>query len=74
MPRFFFDTYDGTEILDDTGTEFLDLEAMRGGAIQLAGEILKDANGKLVGNVWGMTVRDEAGQRLMTVCFSAVLH
>jgi hypothetical protein len=29
MPRYFFDIHDGTVIIDDVGTEFPDIEAVR---------------------------------------------
>ena len=74
MPRYFFDVHDDQDIPDDTGTELPDRNAMRTEAIRLAGEMLRDLNGKLAGEQWSMTVRDEAGHQVMTLEFSAVEH
>ena len=74
MPRYFFDLYDGEDSLDDIGTVLPDRKAVRGEAVRYAGEILRDLDGKLSGEEWGMTVRDENDQPVMTLRFSATDH
>ena len=74
MPRYFFDVHEDQDMADDTGTELPDRRAMRSEAIRLAGEIIADEDGKLADEQWNMTVRDEAGNKVMTLWFSAVEH
>lgn len=74
MPRYFFDVHDDQDIPDDTGTDLPDRNAVRAVAVRYAGEILKDEGGKLVGNEWSMTIRDDAGRIVLTLRFSAMEH
>ena len=47
MPRFFFNVRGGKDFLDAEGVEFADASAACGEAVTLAGEILRDVNGKM---------------------------
>lgn len=60
MPRFFFNVYDGTSSLDDTGTELADWQTARIEAIRLAGAIFTDEAQKIaLGKDWHIEVTDE---------------
>ncbi|MGU3663166.1 DUF6894 family protein [Methylobacterium sp. A49B] len=60
MPRFFFNVYDGTSSLDDTGTELADWQTARIEAIRLAGAIFTDEAQKIaLGEDWHIEVTDE---------------
>jgi hypothetical protein len=47
MPRFFFNVRGGRDFPDAEGVEFADASAACGEAVTLAGEILRDVNGKM---------------------------
>jgi hypothetical protein len=42
MARYFFNLVDGRDIPDAEGTEFSDMAAVRGAALKMAGELLRD--------------------------------
>ena len=65
MPRFFFNVRDGKGFPDAEGVEFADASAACGEAVTLAGEILRDVNGKMSeGGDWRLDVTDAAGDRV----------
>ena len=72
MPRYFFHVINGTEMIDDEGTELADLSAARSEAIVVSGEMLKDLGGKFWHNgEWQIRVTDEAGHKVCALTFSA---
>lgn len=44
MTRYFFHVHDGKSLLDDTGTEFADVDVAQAEALRFAGELLKERN------------------------------
>ncbi|MFL4972891.1 MAG: DUF6894 family protein [Microvirga sp.] len=71
MPRFFFNVRDGKGFPDAEGVEFADASAACGEAVTLAGEILRDVNGKISeGGDWRLDVSDAAGNRVCSLRFS----
>jgi hypothetical protein len=71
MPRFFFNARDGKGFRDAEGVEFADASAACGEAVTLAGEILRDVNGKMSeGGDWQLDVTDAAGNRVGSLRFS----
>ena len=71
MPRFFFNVRDGKGFPDAEGVEFADASAACGEAVTLAGEILRDVNGKMSeGGDWPLDVSDAAGNRVCSLRFS----
>ena len=56
---------------DAEGVEFADASAACGEAVTLAGEILRDVNGKMSeGGDWRLDVTDAAGNRVGSLRFS----
>ena len=76
MPRYFFNVHDGQPPLaqdppDRDGTLLPDLEAARSQAVTLAGEMLKDLDGRFwSGTDWRLRVTDEQGATVCTLRFS----
>jgi hypothetical protein len=71
MPRFFFNVRDGKGFPDAEGVEFADASAACGEAVTLAGEILRDVNGKMSeGGDWRLDVTDAEGNRVGSLRFS----
>jgi hypothetical protein len=76
MPRYFFDFKDGRDYKDDTGYELPDIKAVREHALKTSGEMLRDGGRADVwaGEEWSLQVKDQDGQRVLTIRFSAELH
>jgi hypothetical protein len=74
LARYFFHIRDGHDMPDPDGTELPDMKAVRMQAIDTAGAILRDLNGSLGSEEWMMDVRDDAGQSVLTLRFSATEH
>ena len=71
MPRFFFNVRGGKGFPDAEGVEFADASAACGEAVTLAGEILRDVNGKMSeGGDWRLDVSDAAGNRVCSLRIS----
>ena len=71
MPRFFFNVRGVKDFLDAEGAEFADASAACGEAVTLAGEMLRDLNGKMSeGGDWRLDVTDAAGDRVGSLRFS----
>jgi hypothetical protein len=71
MPRFFFNVRGAKGFPDAEGVEFADASAACGEAVTLAGEILRDVNGKMSeGGDWQLDVTDAAGKRVGSLSFS----
>ena len=71
MPRFFFHVIGGRGFPDAKGVEFTDASAACGEAVTLAGEILRDLNGKMSeGGDWRLDVTDAAGDPVGSLRFS----
>jgi hypothetical protein len=72
MPRYYFNIYDGVDILDDVGTELPDVVFARREAIRYSGAILEDEAERLsLGEEWRMEVTD--GMGLMLFCLTFIL-
>jgi hypothetical protein len=66
MPRFFFDSRDGDElILDDEGLELAGIEAARDEATAALRDIAKDAIPHSERRELAIEVRDEAGRQII---------
>lgn len=60
MPRYHFNVYDEHVSLDTDGTVLSDLQAARFEALQLAGEIIRDAAMRAeLGEEWRLEVTDD---------------
>jgi hypothetical protein len=73
MPTYFFNTYDGAEFVDQTGTELSDDAQAHCEAVRLAGTMLRDDPHLLISSrVFRAEVVSEAGEPLFTVMASTV--
>jgi hypothetical protein len=73
VPRYFFNVQDGKNIPDTEGTELAGIA--RNQAIVAAGEMIRsDGHTVWNGSEWRMDVRDEAGNSVFTLRFSADDH
>ena len=71
MPRLFFNVRGGKDFPDTEGVEFADASAAYGEAVTLAGEMLRDLNGKMSeGGDWQLEVTDAAGDPVGSLRFS----
>lgn len=62
MPRYYYNTYDGVDIIDRGGVDFRDFEQARVEALRYAaGVIHEDAYRKRLGNAWRLDVTDTDG-------------
>jgi hypothetical protein len=69
MPRYYFNIYDGVDILDNVGTELPDFAFARREAIRYSGAILEDEAERLsLGEEWRMELIDNTG--LMLFCLN----
>jgi hypothetical protein len=69
MPRFYFNVYDGKDIVDDVGTDLPDAVFARREAIRYSGALLEDEAERLsLGEEWRMEVLDGTG--LMLFCLN----
>jgi len=75
VPRYFFNVYDHTVILDDIGSDLPDLEAVRREAVRSSTELLRNSDVAHLwsGKEWRMVVVDEHGAEVLTLRFSASL-
>jgi hypothetical protein len=76
MPRYFFNVEDDCTIIDQEGTELLNLEAAREEAVSTSAELLRCRAGDSLwsGKPWRMWVTDQAGgagTMLLRLQFSA---
>ena len=72
MPRYFFNVRDGSEILDEDGTDLPDIYAAQAQAIRTSGEILRDLGARFWdGAEWRVEVSDARGTILFVLRFSA---
>lgn len=70
MPRYHFNVYDGSDSLDQDGTELPSWQSARLEAIRLAGEILKDEADRIaVSEDWRIEVTDDTGLVLFHMAF-----
>lgn len=71
MPRYFFNIVDGRTIDDGEGVTLADDGEARQQAMRTATEILQhEAMRGWDGSEWRMTVFDESGRCVFTLCFS----
>ena len=74
MPRYFFHVEDGTNHIDQEGTELGCLEAARQHAVGYFSELLRDASRKFWSHDdWTMRVTDETGLIYFTLHFTATI-
>jgi len=63
MPRYFFHSFNASEIVDDEGVEVADDETAKREAILLLAGHLHDDKGEFWGTrPWSLRVRDETGR------------
>lgn len=73
MPKYFFNVVDGRFLVDDIGTDCLDMKAVRLVAIATAGELLRDTPPLHDGSQWQMHVTDSTKLTVMRLTFSIVV-
>jgi len=72
MPRYFYHVQDGSNFVDEDGTELSGVEEARTQAVIAAGEALKDHAAKFWNSGdWFMNVVDENGGPVCSLRFSA---
>jgi hypothetical protein len=72
MPLYYFHIRDGTDIIDDEGSQLAGPDQARQQAITTAGELLRDkGKGFWGGEEWTMQVVDEAGDTVCSLKFTA---
>jgi hypothetical protein len=76
--RYYFNIKDGQALLDPTGVEFADMEAVKDEAVKCSGDMLKGVHGEHLwsGEPWVLWVSDQpkgAGNTVLTLTFSANL-
>ena len=70
MPRFYFNVYDGSNFIDDDGTEFDDLPSVPIEAIKLAGNLIAENASRIrPGEEWRLEVTNEEGVALFDLEF-----
>jgi len=72
VPRYFFHVQDGSNFVDEDGTELSGVEEARTQAVVASGEALKDQAAKFWNSGdWLMNVVDEDGAAVCSLRFSA---
>ena len=74
MARFFFNVTDGSVFLDPVGTDLDGLEAVREEAIRASAELLRGLGAETdfwKGEDWTMSVVDEGGAPVLSLCFTS---
>ncbi len=72
MPKYFFNTYHDVVYTDHDGEELDDKHAAWAEATRMAGEIIKDMDGKLrPGHDWKLEVHDEFRNPIWTLLVKA---
>jgi len=67
MPRFFFDTRDnGRQVRDELGCELAGMDAVHDLAVRTLTEIAADEGSSSDQHRFGIDVRDEAGEAVLT--------
>ncbi|GAC1548728.1 MAG: hypothetical protein NVS2B5_03080 [Beijerinckiaceae bacterium] len=73
MPRYYFNIVDSVALPDQEGTHFTDLEQVRGEALRLCGETVRELGNDFWDHPeWSLTVVDDAGQTVLAVKLSGV--
>jgi hypothetical protein len=67
MPRFYFDTSNGTYVSDDVGEILADRQAAEAEAMEIAGEIIKNEIGRAPQFDRAIEVRDESGEHFLRI-------
>ena len=70
MPRYFIDTFDHVDAIDEEGTMLADSAALRKLLRAALTEILRDEGGRRDVNEFAASARDESGRRVMTARIS----
>lgn len=71
MPRFFFDVHDGRDLIDDEGVELCDVGAAKREALKCASGMLGETSADWPGELLRMDVRDERGNVVASLRFTA---
>jgi hypothetical protein len=72
MPRYFFNVHNVEPSTDDIGEVFKDKESAWNEATKIAGEIIKDIDGRFrPGQEWALEVTDENRKPLYVIRISA---
>lgn len=72
MPMFYFHLYDGVSLLDDEGTDLIDIPAARDHAAGVARELTFKSTGMMeqAWSNWTMRVHDNQGIELFALAMS----
>ena len=72
MPMYYFNLYDHVEVLDDDGTDLINLAAARDHAARVARELTFKSNGLLEQqwSNWTMKVHNDEGTELFSLAMS----
>ena len=72
MPMYYFHLYDDVPILDDDGTDLINLAAARDHAAGVARELTFNSEGLMdeLWSNWTMKVHDDAGTELFSLVMS----
>ena len=75
MPMYYFNLYDHVEVLDDDGTDLINLAAARDHAARVARELTFKSNGLLEQqwSNWTMKVHNDEGTELFSLAMSVPL-
>lgn len=65
MPRYYVDTFDGTAVLDDVGTEFQDVDAARDYVRLVLTKMMSEEDGVRQSARCRANVRDAEGRRVL---------
>ena len=72
MPRYHFNVHGKSDLPDEAGRDFPDLDAARSDAVRLAGALIRDHGAKFAaGERWTMDVTDNKGLMLFSLHFTA---
>ena len=70
MPRYYFNVFDGLTLLDEEGTELIDINAARMEALQVAHGLIESAARRAdLGEGWRIEVVNGAGDILFRMDF-----
>jgi len=72
MPRYFFNVFDGADVIDEDGTDLPDMYVAQAQAIRMSGELLREMGVKYWdGTHWRMEVSNIKGKILFVLQLSA---
>jgi hypothetical protein len=75
LPRYFFDTYDGHQLVSDSeGIELKDVETAKAEAQKALPDLARDALPAGDQNTFIVSVRDEAGQVVLRAALTLIVE